>query len=136
MDSKEVEPPTSPEPDPTSILCFTLIGICVLLVLRVPLNEYITVLVAIAQLICRVRSQRRRKKQQLRKPEPPAGVEPHPGCRPGEAARGRTAGGGAEGNGCEPGGRLAGRAPESLDGAGPAAPRPRTGSHERAAIGS
>jgi hypothetical protein len=139
MDSKDVGPPAGPEQDQTDVLCLTLIGICILLVLRVPLNEYITVLVAIAQLICRIRSQRRHKKQ-LRETEPPAQVEPHQSCRPGEAGSRCIAGEGAEDDDSEPDRRSAGRTRrtphESLDGAGPAAPRPRAGSNERAAIGS
>jgi hypothetical protein len=140
MDNKEVEPPAGPEQDQSSILCVTLIGICILLILRVPLNDYITVLVAIAQLICRVRSQRRRKKRQLRGTAAAARVEPQPNRRRGEVGRERPTGGDAEGSGREPGGRLSGRLPgpppEGPDGAGPVRPRPRDESQERAAIGS
>jgi hypothetical protein len=99
MDSKDIEPPAGPEQDQIGILCLTLIGICILLVLRVRLNDYITVVIAIAQMICRIRSQLRRKKHQPQETAPPARVEADASCQPGEVARRSATGGCIEGNG-------------------------------------
>jgi hypothetical protein len=56
MDSKDVELPKGPEQDQISVLRLTLIGMFILLVLRAQLNNYITALIALAELISRARS--------------------------------------------------------------------------------
>jgi hypothetical protein len=62
MESKEVDPSKGPEQDQIGVLCLTLAGIFVLLVLRVQLNNYITTLIALAELAVQAKAQMRRKK--------------------------------------------------------------------------
>lgn len=62
MENKDLEPSKRSEQDQIGVLCLTVLGIFILLVLRVQLSNDIAALIPLAELVCQVRSQLHKKK--------------------------------------------------------------------------